>query len=327
MSFLKLDNLPPPSFDKIGWPWRIDNNLFSMTIPENFSWPKISIITPSYNQAKYIEETIRSVILQDYPNIEYIIVDGGSTDGSLEIIKKYERWLTYWISEPDKGQAAAINKGFHVASGDIVAWINSDDTYNPNVLRKVALFFHSNADVDFVYGNVRIIDEDSHEQEVLTPNDINDISNAGFYVIHQPSCFWKRHTFQRAGYLNEEMHYIFDMEFWLRLHEYYKFSMTHEIYSNARFHSETKTANKQIEFALETLSVYERYFNSGKILIDPDRKKRALRIWNESIARRYLRINDYKNTRKFFRKAIGCDLVNISNIKIIFDIFKIILKN
>ena len=104
-------------------------------MPDGRSWPKISIVTPSYNQGEFLEETIRAVLLQNYPNLEYFIMDGGSTDNSVEIIKTYKPWLTYWVSEKDKGQADAINKGFERVTGDILAWLNSDDTYEPDILK------------------------------------------------------------------------------------------------------------------------------------------------------------------------------------------------
>jgi len=116
-----LSGLPPPPNDRVGWPWTEATPPAGETLPDGRPWPKISIVTPSYNQGQFIEETIRSVLLQGYPNLEYLIIDGGSTDGSVEIIRKYEPWLAYWVSERDGGQSEAINKGFRRATGEIVA--------------------------------------------------------------------------------------------------------------------------------------------------------------------------------------------------------------
>jgi len=116
----RLKDLPSPPHGKKGWPWTEETPPLPDTMPDGRPWPRISIVTPSYNQAEFIEETIRSVLLQGYPDIEYIIIDGGSTDGSVKIIKKYEPWLTYWVSEPDRGQSHAINKGMKRATGEIL---------------------------------------------------------------------------------------------------------------------------------------------------------------------------------------------------------------
>ena len=130
------------------------------------SRPKISIVTPSYNQAEFLERTILSVLNQNYPNLEYIIIDGGSTDSSAEIIKKYERYLTYWVSEPDDGQADAINKGFAKATGDILAWLNSDDLYLPGALLKVKESFQ-NAGIAFLYGHSILVDKEDRVIRIL----------------------------------------------------------------------------------------------------------------------------------------------------------------
>src|SRR5918996_5491103 len=132
-----LSQLLPPSPGKIGWPWTEESAQLPETMPDGCVWPRISIVTPSYNQGQFIEETIRSVLLQGYPSFEYIVIDGGSTDDSKEIIQKYEPWLTYWVSEPDRGQAHAINKGFARATGDIIQWVNSDDLLTPGALAEV----------------------------------------------------------------------------------------------------------------------------------------------------------------------------------------------
>ena len=158
----RLSELPPPPAGRSGWPfdcaqdkpWTEETPQLPDTMPDPSTtlpsaslragrasgkpWPRISIVTPSYNQGQFIEETIRSVLLQGYPNLEYIIIDGGSTDNSVEIIKKYSPWLTYWVSERDRGQSHAINKGFEHASGDILGWLNSDDMLAMGSLRRVA---------------------------------------------------------------------------------------------------------------------------------------------------------------------------------------------
>ena len=130
-----LTQLPQPPPDKIGWPWTEESQMLQTLQPDGSEWPGISIVTPSYNQGQFIEETIRSILLQNYPNIEFIIIDGGSNDFTLEIIKKYEKWITFWVSEKDRSQSHAINKGFERCTGELVNWICSDD-----MLCKDALF-------------------------------------------------------------------------------------------------------------------------------------------------------------------------------------------
>src|SRR5262245_47037233 len=135
----KLAELPAPSPGKTGWPWTEESERLPDQMPDGCPWPLISVVTPSLNQGKFIEETIRSVLLQGYPELEYIIIDGGSNDGSVEIIKKYSPWITYWVSEPDGGQSEAINRGLKRASGEFASWINSDDLLCKNALRSHAL--------------------------------------------------------------------------------------------------------------------------------------------------------------------------------------------
>ena len=152
-----FDNFPVDE-NKNGWPWDIQTQLPSVAKNDEF-WPRITVVTPSFNQGQYIEETIRSVLLQGYPNLEYIIMDGGSTDESVKIIKKYEPWLSYWVSEKDCGQSHAINKGWQRSTGDLVAWLNSDDYLAPGTLRQVARIYCQHQDLPFglIYGRANVI--------------------------------------------------------------------------------------------------------------------------------------------------------------------------
>src|SRR5467141_2605988 len=147
-----LAELPPPPAGRSGWPWTQETQSLPSGRADSSPWPRISIVTPSYNQGEFIEETIRSILLQGYPDLEYIVMDGGSTDGSVNIIKKYERWLAYWISENDRGQVHAINKGFSRASGVIYNWINSDDSLRPGALGFIATVNSRLADADIISG-------------------------------------------------------------------------------------------------------------------------------------------------------------------------------
>ncbi len=188
------------------------------TMSDGRLWPRISIVTPSYNQGQFIEETIRSVLLQGYPNLEYIIFDGGSTDNSVEIIKKYEPWLAYWRSEPDRGQSHAINKGFEKGTGDIFGWINSDDYYYPGVLRAIARAFIKHPDVALVHGYEHHVHPDGSAVVVFPP--LRDARAVTLYLgrpLLQLTCFWRSEVHRTIGGLDETLHYQLDYEFLLRL--------------------------------------------------------------------------------------------------------------
>ncbi len=151
-----IQELPPPPEGKTGWPWTEDSQPLPEMQPDGTPWPKISIVTPSYNQGRFIEETIRAVLLQGYPDIEYTIIDGGSQDETVTILTKYEPWLAYWVSEKDKGQADALNKGFGRATGQIFYWINSDDWPEKEVFGRVVQQFLLFQEVDVLYGDMSL---------------------------------------------------------------------------------------------------------------------------------------------------------------------------
>lgn len=217
------------------------------------SYPKISIVTPSFNQAQYLEKTILSIVNQDYPNLEYIIIDGGSTDESVDIIKKYEKYLTYWISEPDNGQSNAINKGFKIAKGDILAYLNSDDIYLPNTFKIVSEYFTKYSNSNIVYGHAIIINElDKQIGNCLAlPFKLNEHLN-GVFSIPQQSAFWKKEVYERIGGFNENNHSCMDGEFFAYA-GYYKFNfhIIDKFLSCFRIHSNSKTGKVNSELKIQ----------------------------------------------------------------------------
>lgn len=214
-----LTELPLPSSGKTGWPWTEQSPQLPETMPDGSPWPLVSIVTPSYNQGQFIEETIRSVLLQGYPNLEYGIMDGGSTDGSVEIIRKYERWLAYWVSEKDEGQAAAIGEGFGLASGEILAWLNSDDRYFAGTLGRVARLFTGHPDTVFASGDVNVVDVEGRLVKriyAVKPNRLVT-SNLGVHRWPQPGCFWRRRAYEDAGGMDRTLRFCMDTDLFIRL--------------------------------------------------------------------------------------------------------------
>lgn len=187
-------------------------------------YPRISIITPSFNQGHFIEETIQSVLSQNYPNLEYIIIDGGSTDQTVEIIQQYEDQITYWISERDRGQTHAINKGLDRATGDILAYLNSDDYYLPGTLHKVAEYFRQFPQTDLLHGRCRYVNEQGDkigEQfgNIQSFEEVVDIWEVWWKKRQfvQPEVFWSRRIMKKVGSFNESLHYVMDYDYWCRI--------------------------------------------------------------------------------------------------------------
>lgn len=224
-SFCLIDNLPSPPTGKTGWPWTERTAPMPVVMPDGKPWPRISIVTPNYNYAQFLEETIRSVLLQGYPNLEYIIVDSGSTDNSVEIIKKYGKWITIWETKSNRGQSHAINKGLEKSTGDILAYINSDDCYLPGAFRKAAEYFVKYPEMDFLYGRCWFVDENSlkikeHSGSILNLEELLDVWSVwwkGRYFV-QPEVFWTRRITDKIGiFFREDLNQIMDYEYWLRI--------------------------------------------------------------------------------------------------------------
>jgi glycosyltransferase involved in cell wall biosynthesis len=226
MPGLGIETLPRPPNGKAGWPWTEESRQLSPTMREGRALPKISIVTPSYNQGQFLEETIRSVLLQNYPNLEYIIMDAGSTDNSVEIIKKYEPWLTYWVSEKDNGQSHAINKGFRISTGKILTWLNSDDLLLAGALGTAVRHFETPDSYDLIIGERLTLDAESCpiDRGTLTDFPVTrfQVLYMGRWPFYQESMFFTRRIWQRAGPLSEEYNLLFDFEFFLKCLNYGK---------------------------------------------------------------------------------------------------------
>jgi glycosyltransferase involved in cell wall biosynthesis len=204
--------------------------------------PLVSIITPSYNQADFLEQTILSVLDQDYSNLEYLIVDGGSTDGSLEIIQKYSEKLAWWVSEPDQGQTEAINKGFSKARGEILAWLNSDDTYLPGTVAEAVNYLNEHPDIGMVYGDANLIDG---EGQVIGKFPARQTDNRrlmnGYVHIPQQSAFFRAKLWREVGPLDSSFYFAMDYDLWVRLSQRAPLKYQPRLWANFRLHGDAKS--------------------------------------------------------------------------------------
>ena len=228
-----------------------------LVLTYQFCMQLVSIITPSFNQARYLETTIQSVLSQDYPRLEYIVIDGGSNDGSVEIIKKYENHLAYWISEKDKGQADAINKGLARANGEILAWLNSDDYYLPNAISIAGKIFEENPDIGMVYGDMLAVDEHGQTINHLKYKQLSLEDLLCFQIIGQPAVFFRRETFEKAGGLETTFHFLLDHHLWIRIAQQGKILHVPQTWAAARYHAEAKNRVKAAEFGREAFRVFD----------------------------------------------------------------------
>ena len=212
--------------------------------------PRMTVITPSFNQAEFLDRTIRSVLDQNYPNLEYIIVDGGSTDGSVDIIRKYENRLAYWVSEPDRGQSHAINKGLQRATGDWVGWQNSDDVYFPETFFQLAAAANRWPLSNLIIGDMQLIDQEDkliRDLRYVTPT-YSALIAEGMVLCNQ-AAFWRRTLHEKIGYLNENLHYGFDYDWFLRiLRESNHARHVANFWGALRHHDSTKTSMNQPKF-------------------------------------------------------------------------------
>jgi len=226
------------------------------------NFPLISIITPSLNQGAYIEENIKSVLNQGYPNFEHIIIDGGSADETIDVLKKYDHLI--WVSEKDSGQSEAINKGFRRAKGEIIAWLNSDDCYEPNAFKTIAKELNRDEGKYFVFGDCNVIDGKGEIIGFIKGKYNGQRSLIEYWkdaYIPQPSVFLYRDLLDEIGFLNESLHYAMDWDFWLRISEKYSFFYINKPLANFRIHGKQKTGGYEI-FEPELYRISKRYWGS-----------------------------------------------------------------
>ena len=238
-------DLPSPPPGKAGWPWTDDGIRTPDVRPPGSKSPRVSIVTPSYNQGHFIEETIRSVLLQGYPDLEYIIIDGGSSDATTAIIRKYENWLTYWVSEPDEGQTEAIKKGWSLATGEVVAYINADDAYLPGAVSVAVDAFCARPDAGMVYGTAVIVDDRGRELRPwrAQPFDVRRMLTRGS-IVPQPATFFSAAALEEVGSLDDRWNMIMDYELAIRMGMRYPAISVSEALARFRDHGKSKSRLK-----------------------------------------------------------------------------------
>lgn len=217
--------------------------------------PLVTIITPSYNQAAYLEQTIQSVFEQDYPNLEYFVVDGGSTDGSLKIIEKYADRIAWWVSEPDDGQADAINKGFLRARGEIVAWLNSDDLYLPGAISAAVKALQAHPEIGMVYADLQSIDRWGSVFNTITYQQYDLTDLLAFQIIGQPTVFLRRSLLDQTGLLDTSYNFLLDHHLWIRIARLAEIRYVPSVWAAARHHPLAKNAAQAARFGEDAFRV------------------------------------------------------------------------
>ena len=213
--------------------------------------PLVSIVTPSYNQVRFLEAALCSVLVQDYPNMEYLVVDGASNDGSVEIIRRYVDRLAWWVSEKDSGQSEAINKGFHRARGEFVGWLNSDDIYLPGAVSAAIKVFQSHPEVGLVYGDAQAIDADGKPFNLMRARQYTLADLMAFNIICQPAAFMRRSVLEEAGYLNPAYQLLMDNLLWMCMARKAPIVYIPQTWAAARYHDQAKNRTRGAAYGQE----------------------------------------------------------------------------
>ncbi|MBY0551194.1 MAG: glycosyltransferase [Candidatus Obscuribacterales bacterium] len=291
----KEQTLPPPPFGKVGWPWDIRLKPLGSSSPEDL--PRISIVTPCLNSAPFIEECIRSVLLQGYPNLEFVIVDGGSTDGTVEIISKYQKFLLYWVSEPDKGQSAAINKGMKKCSGQLVNWLNADDILLPGALHALGTAYELAPDTVLLSPVINVDLETSKSwttHQSLLFADVVRFWVKPTLTYHQPGIFMSSSLWNQVGGLDEDLHICMDYDLYCKIAPFARLRVVDFTTVEFRRHKGQKTAIMQDLLIIEKSQASKKYWDrSGVTAIDKKNHDNAMaQAIGSSVAGRGLNLFD-----------------------------------
>lgn len=264
----------------------------------SMSQPRVSIVTPSLNQGAFIADTISSVLAQDYPGIEYLVVDGGSTDRTLDILRSFGDQVA-WVSETDGGQSDAINKGWRMTGGEIVAWLNADDLYRPGAISKVMSFFCEHPDIDLVYGDCDYLNE---QGQVVGRHQARsamgaDLLRSSVSIISQPTAFLRRRVLQTVGLLDETLDCVMDFELFLRVASRHQIGYLPECLAAFRVHAGAKSSRLSARLEAERVQVYERFFEST------DLPQQLRQVRSEGMSNAYYRLANYHFLRGDMKQA------------------------
>ncbi|MFQ5509841.1 MAG: glycosyltransferase family 2 protein [Leptospirillia bacterium] len=276
--------------------------------------PRISVVTPSFNQARYVGDTICSVVGQGYPNLEYLVIDGGSTDGSRDVIASHGARLAYWVSEPDRGQTDAINKGLAKSTGEIVAYLNSDDLYLDDTFERVADFFTDHPEVDIVYSDLKVIDGEGVSLGRWKSRPFDRVALLCRNFIFQPTVFIRRRVLDKIGRFDEALHYVMDVDFWYRASNYFRFHYLSEPLAVFRLHDESKTGQSRVPFVREREMVLARFLAACD---DPDVKRHRDHIlaWHHYHGGEQLhQRGEVAEAANEFRAALRLDLFSLKGL-------------
>lgn len=253
--------LPEGQAGRRGWPWTADGELPHAECEPGL--PRVSVVTPSYNQGDYVEETIRSVLLQDYGNLECIVMDGGSTDSTIDVLRRYSPHLDHWQSGPDGGHASAVNKGWSIATGEILAFLNSDDLLLPGAVTVSVAFLRDHPECDLVHANAFHIDEQGLILNRNVPSGFDTPRLIDSCFVTQPTVFMRRSLLDEVGGLDEALRFVMDYEYWLRASAVTTLGYLPAYTAAARYYRDARSASQYNRFPVEEIDVFDRLFSGG----------------------------------------------------------------
>jgi glycosyltransferase involved in cell wall biosynthesis len=294
-----LAELPQPARGRLGWPWTEASTPLPPLMPDGRPWPRITIVTPLYNQERYIEETLRSVLLQRYPNLEYIVVDDGSTDAGSAVVRRYRPWLADSIVQPNQGQAVAINRGFAAANGEIRGFLNSDDTLCAGALARVAVEIDPERDRHVVMGRCRFTDAQGNSIGVEHPCRFTDHASVlalwEGHAIPQPSTFWTPHAWADAGPMREDNGRLWiDYGLFCRMSRHHRFQVIDQVLSTYRLHDSSQTqSSSEAERLEQAIVISRRHWGP----------KSRLLYWRMSLSLLRFRCNRQRTSKRWIRKS------------------------